>query len=81
MKLQNWNMFPQAITASGTAGTAFTVTHGCTVDDVPATPRGLIITGRTIAASLYYTPSTWTTTQATLTSDVASASFNVLFFT
>ena len=81
MKLQNWNMFPVSINANATAGTPFIVTHGCTVEDIPTAPRGLLITRRFSLAALYYDSSTWTTTQATLTSDTASATFNVLFFT
>ena len=81
MKLQNWNVFPVIVSAPAVANTPFDITHGCTVDDVPATPRGLIITRRTSLSSLYFDPSTWTTTQATLTSDTGSAAFNVLFFT
>jgi hypothetical protein len=81
MKLQNWNMYPVMLSAPTVAGTPFTVTHGCTVDNVPVVPRGLIVTRRLNLASLYFDPATWTTTQATLTCDTSSAAFNVLFFT
>ena len=79
MKLQNFNLFPLWFTADATADTEFTVTHGCTIDDVPIAPKGLIITRRGGAAQLYYDPATWTSTGAKMKCDTGGIEFNVLF--
>jgi hypothetical protein len=75
MKSRNFNAQKIEIVAPTVAGTAFTVSHLCGVQ-----PHGLIITRRNSAAQLYFTPSTWTSTLATLTCDTANANLTVLFF-
>jgi hypothetical protein len=79
MKLQNFNLYSQTFAANATAGTAFTVTHGCEIDGRSVTPKAAIVTRRLSNAQLWFDTTTWTSTQATFSSDTSNAVFNVLY--
>lgn len=80
MRSRNFTLSLMSCTAPSAANVEFTVAPGLVTDAGLVIPQGFVVVRRNVAALLYRSATTWTSSAAYLKSDTGSASFVVGFF-